>query len=245
MDIGELVLPLKKIKAEIKSPKFMVVYSKPKAGKTTALSLLDNNLIMDFENGSDFVDAIKIKVDSIENLKVIGKKIIEEGKPYRCITVDTATALEDMIMPLAIALYQDTPMGKAFKGDNILKLANGAGYLYYREAFFKALDYISTLAPRVILSCHLKEKNIEINGKEVAATDIELTGKIKSLVCSRADAVALLKREGNKTILSFATSDVVTCGARPDHLKNKEIVLIEMDNEGKVISNNWNKVYID
>lgn len=241
----ELVLPLKKIKAEVKSPKFLVVYSKPKAGKTTAFALLDNNLILDLENGSDFVDAIKLKVSNMQELKAIGNKIIEQGRPYSIITIDTGTALEDMIMSVAIQLYQGTPMGKSFTGDNILKLPNGAGYLYYREAFFKALDYIGTLASRVILSCHLKEKNIEINGKEVAATDIELTGKIKSLVCSRADAVALLKREGNKTILSFNTTDVVTCGARPEHLKNKEIVLIEMDNEGRVVANNWNKVYID
>jgi hypothetical protein len=135
-------------------------------------------------------------------------------------------------------------MGKSFAGDNVLKLPNGAGYLYLREAFFKILDYIETLVPEdgsIILLGHLKDKNIDVAGKEVAAVDLDLTGKIKSLVCAKADAIGLLSRKGNQVILNFKTSDEITCGARPDHLKNQEIILTESIDGNLVAS--WDKVF--
>jgi hypothetical protein len=39
-------------------------------------------------------------------------------------------------------------------------------------------------------------------------------------------------------------NDGVTCGARPDHLRNKEVVISEMDKKGE-IKTHWDKVYID
>jgi hypothetical protein len=93
----------------------------------------------------------------------------------------------------------------------------------------------------VILLGHLKDKNIDIAGKEVAAVDLDLTGKIKSLVCAKADAIGLLSRKGNQVILNFKTSDEITCGARPDHLKNQEIILTESIDGNLVAS--WDKVF--
>ena len=165
-------LPTQKVVSVRTNPKRIVIYSKPKAGKTTALSLLNNCLILDFENGSDYVDALKLKVDSLSTLKDIGKEIIKANKPYKYIAVDTVTSLGEMCLSYAKQLYQNTPMGKNFDGDSVLKLPNGAGYLYLREAFFKILDYIETLVPddgSIILLGHLKDKLIETNGKEVSA----------------------------------------------------------------------------
>lgn len=237
-------LPTKKVLATRANPKRLVIYSKPKAGKTSALALLDNCLLLDFEKGSDYVDAMKLKIDSLQGLKEVGAEIVKAGKPYKYIAVDTVTALEELCLGYAKSLYMDTPMGKTFAGDNVLKLPNGAGYLYLREAFFKILDYIETLVPEdgsVILLGHLKDKNIDIAGKEVAAVDLDLTGKIKSLVCAKADAIGLLSRKGNQVILNFKTSDEITCGARPDHLKNQEIILTESIDGNLVAS--WDKVF--
>lgn len=237
-------LPTKKVLATRANPKRLVIYSKPKAGKTSALALLDNCLLLDFEKGSDYVDAMKLKIDSLQGLKEVGAEIVKAGKPYKYIAVDTVTALEELCLGYAKSLYMDTPMGKTFTGDNVLKLPNGAGYLYLREAFFKILDYIETLVPEdgsVILLGHLKDKNIDIAGKEVAAVDLDLTGKIKSLVCAKADAIGLLSRKGNQVILNFKTSDEITCGARPDHLKNQEIILTESI-DGNLIAS-WDKVF--
>ena len=238
-----IVLPTTKVKAERTNPKRMVIYSKPKTGKTSAYAGLEGNLIMDLENGADYVEALKIKVTSLQDLLEAGKAIKEAGKPYKYVTVDTVTALEDMVMPLAIKLYKQTSMGKNYDGDNVLSLPNGAGYLYLRQAFFQVLDFIDTLAPHIILSGHIKDKQVDDKGEMVLAANIDLTGKIKSLICANADAIGYMFRKGNKTILSFKTSEEVTCGARPEHLRNEEIVVSEMNEQGE-LEFHWDKIYV-
>ena len=238
-----IVLPTKKVAAERVNPKRLIIYSKPKTGKTTAFAGLENNLLIDLENGADYVEALKVKITSLQELLEAGKAIKEAGKPYKYVTIDTVTALEDMVMPLAIKLYRATSMGKNYDGDNVLSLPNGAGYLYLRQAFFQVLDFIDTLAPHIILSGHIKDKQVDDKGEMVLAANIDLTGKIKSLICANADAIGYMYRKGNKTILSFKTSEEVTCGARPEHLCNEEIVLTEMTEQGD-LKFHWDKVFI-
>ena len=238
-----IVLPTKKVKAERQNPKRMIIYSKPKTGKTTAYAGLDDNLILDLESGSDYVGALKIKVNTLQELLDAGKAIKAAGNPYKYVTVDTVTALEDMIQPLAIKLYRQTPMGKNYDGDNVTTLPNGAGYLYIRQAFFQVLDFIDTLAPHIILSGHIKDKVVDDKGEMVMSANIDLTGKIKSLICANADAIGYMYRKGNKTILSFKTNEEVTCGARPEHLRNEEIVVTEMNEKGE-LEFHWDKIYV-
>jgi len=237
-----IVLPTSKVKAERVNPKRIVIYSKPKTGKTTAYAGLDDNLIIDLENGADYVEALKVKVSSLQELLDTGKAIKAAGNPYKYITIDTVTALEDMIMPLAIKLYRQTPMGKNYDGDNVTTLPNGAGYLYIRQAFFQVLDFIDTLAPTIILSGHIKDKVVDDKGEMVMSANIDLTGKIKSLICANADAIGYMYRKGNQTILSFKTNEEVTCGARPEHLRNEEIVISEMIDG--VLKTSWDKVFV-
>lgn len=236
-----IVLPTKKVKADRVNPKRLIIYSKPKTGKTTAFAGLDGNLIIDLENGAGYVEAMKVTANNLQELKEIGKAIKEASYPYKYVTIDTVTALEDMVMPLAINLYQKTPMGKNYSGDSILTLPNGAGYLYVRQAFFQVLDFIDTFAPHIILSGHIKDKQVDDKGEMVMSANIDLTGKIKSLICANADAIGYMYRKGNQTILSFKTNEETTCGARPEHLRNEEIVISEMV-DGKLVTY-WEKVY--
>jgi hypothetical protein len=237
-----IVLPTKKVAAVRQNPKRIVIYSKPKTGKTTAYAGLEDNLILDLENGTDYVEALKVKIGSLQELLDTGKAIKAAGNPYKFITVDTVTALEDMIMPLAVKLYRATSMGKNYDGDNVTTLPNGAGYLYIRQAFFQVLDFIDTLAPTIILSGHIKDKVVDDKGEMVMSANIDLTGKIKSLICANADAIGYMYRKGNKTILSFKTNEEVTCGARPEHLRNEEIVISEMIDG--VLTTSWEKVFV-
>jgi hypothetical protein len=238
-----ITLPTQKVKGDRVNPKRILIYSKPKTGKTTAYAGLENNLILDLENGTDYIDAMKVKITNLQELLDTGKAIKEAGRPYDYVTIDTVTALEEMIMPLAIKLYKQTPMGKNFDGDTVATLPNGAGYLYIRQAFFQVLDFIDTLAPTIILSGHIKDKQVDDKGELVMSANIDLTGKIKSMICAQADAIGYMYRKGNKTILTFKTNDEVTCGARPEHLRNEEIVVTEMIDG--VLKTTWDKVFIN
>lgn len=257
--MSKIVLPTAKVTAETKSPKNLIIFSKPKVGKTSLIAELDNCLILDLESGSDYVDAIKLKATSVQEIKEIGQAIIEAGKPYQYIAVDTITALETMCIKEAERMYMSTPMGSGWikkkpdgsidsaslklKYGNVLNLPNGQGYGYLRDAIVRTIEYIKTLAPRIILLGHVKDAQIEKSGGEVNSMDLDLTGKIKRIVSSQSDAIGYLYRKGGENILTFKTKDDVTCGARPTHLRNQDIVLSEL--KGEKFSTHWDKVYID
>jgi energy-coupling factor transporter ATP-binding protein EcfA2 len=248
--MSEIVLPMTKVSAETKSPKNLIIFSKPKVGKTTLLSQLENCLILDLEDGSDYVDAIKLKARSIDDIRAIGKAIKEAGYPYKYVAVDTITALEELCIPFAEDLYSKSSMGKNWFTDgkpkygSILNIPNGAGYPWLREAFTKVVDYLKTWAPRIILVGHVKDVVLDKNGSEFNALDLDLTGKLKRITSSQSDAIGYLFRKGNKNVLSFKTTDEISCGARPEHLRNKEVVLSELNDE-ETLTTFWENVYID
>jgi len=235
-------LPTGIIKASSSSPKSLFIYSPPKCGKTTLGAKLKDSLLIDLENGSDFVDAVKIKISNAAELWELGEAL-KKNNPYRYGILDTTTRLEEMVLPIALAMYKATPMGTNFKGDNVLVLPNGGGYLYLREAYMQVIRLLEAMFPRMIYFGHLKDKMLEKAGKEVSAKDIDLTGKLKNIACANADAIGYLYRDGNQTILSFKTAQDVICGARPEHLRNQDIVMLEMI-DGKIIDH-WDKVFID
>ena len=230
-------LPTEKVKASRKSPKNMIIYGPPKIGKTSVLSELDGCLIIDLEQGSDMVDALKIKVNNLAELADVGREVIKQGRPYKYIAIDTISKLEEWCEDEGKKIYMKTPMGKNFDtknpGASVLSLPNGAGYLYLRQAYKKWIDRMNMLADHIILVGHLKDKMLEKKGKEVAVKDLDLTGKIKQITCANADAVGYIFREGDETMISFNSLDDIVAGSRCDHLKGQTMPL------------NWSKIFID
>tara|TARA_R110001583_G_scaffold43049_2_gene136854 strand:- start:554 stop:1252 length:699 start_codon:yes stop_codon:yes gene_type:complete len=230
-------LPTEKVKASRKSPKNMIIYGAPKIGKTTVLSQLDDCLIIDLEDGSDMVDALKVKANSLSDLQAIGAAIMKEGRPYKYIAIDTISKLEEWCESYAKQIYMKTPMGKNFDqknpGASVLSLPNGAGYLYLRIAYKEWMDKLNKLADHVILVGHLKDKMLEKKGKEVAVKDLDLTGKLKQITCTNSDAIGYIYREGEDTMISFDSLDDIAAGTRCEHLKGKTMPL------------EWSKIFID
>ena len=251
-------LPNEKTKASRVNPKKIILFSNPKSGKTTAVAALENNLILDLEDGSEFLDALKINVLDISRksgnsplivLKEVINKIAESNKAkggytYKYITIDTVSALEDISLELANKLYKNTPMGRNWIGDDVTKLPNGSGYQYLREAMNVILNEIEQLCDTLIILGHLKSKFVEKEGKEMEARGLALTGKITAILCSQVDAIGYVYRDENKTLVNFAPSESLVVGSRPDHLKNKTITLIESDDNGK-LTIDWSKIFIE
>lgn len=251
-------LPTQKSKASRVNPKKIILFSNPKSGKTTAVAALENNLILDLENGSEFLDALKINVlqlarDNNKTPLTVLKEIINTiresnekkgGYTYKFITLDTVSALEDIALELANILYRKTPMGRNWTGDDVTKLPNGAGYQYLREAMDVILNEIEPLCDTLIILGHLKAKFVEKEGKEMESRGLALTGKIASILCSQVDAIGYVYRDDNKTLVNFAPSESLIVGSRPDHLKNQTITLIESDKDGK-LTIDWSKIFIE
>lgn len=158
-----IVLPKEKVKAKVENPRFLILFGKPKAGKTTLVAALEYNLIIDLEGGSEFLEALAVQARSVNDLGDIANAIREEikatgNKPYKYITIDNATRLEEMCMSFAIQLYKATPMGKKYEGTDLRTLPNGSGYLYIRQAVRKVIDMFRGLCDNFILIGHTKDK---------------------------------------------------------------------------------------
>ena len=230
-------LPMSKTPVTRRSPKHLVLYGQPKVGKTTAIAKLDGCLIIDLENGSDMVEALKIKVNTPAELLELGKSIMANKKPYKIIAIDTLTQLESWCEAEAKMLYQETSMGKNFdkegKNLSVLSLPQGAGYLYLRMAIERWMKRLELLADHIIYVGHLRDKMLEKAGKEVSSKDLDLTGKIRNITCAKADAIGYVFRDKDKTMISFDSSGDINAGSRCDHLA------------GQVMELDWNKIFID
>jgi len=240
-------LPKKPSPVKRETPAKLLIFGKPKCGKTTitsALTLTGDWLLLELERGgADFVSATKIEAYDLDTISEVGKQILAANRPYKGIIVDTVTKLEEMVLPLAGNLYRSSPMGSTWQGTDVRTLPKGAGYLYLREAFFQVVNYISTLADNVIFIGHLADKMIEKNGEELVSKELDLTGKISKLMCADMDAIAYCYREDNKTILNFESSEEVVCGSRCKYLRGQKIVVATSDDKGNV-STFWERIYL-
>lgn len=242
-----LVLPTSKIPAVSVNPKFLIIYGRPKAGKTSCLAQLESNLIVDLEGGSQFIDAMAVQARSVNELGEIAQAIRAKNKEvghnfYKHITIDNATRLEEICLSYAKLLYSQTPMGKNYKGDDVRTLPNGSGYMYIRQAVRKVIDMFKDLCDEFILVGHVKDVQIEQNGEELSEMALDLVGKLSAIVCGEADAVGYLYRKGNETHISFKGGDGTIKEARAPHLRGQDII-IATGNEDGTITTYWDKIY--
>lgn len=243
-----IVLPKEKVKAKVENPRFLIIFGKPKAGKTTLASKLDNNLIVDLEGGSEFLEALAVQARSVKDLGDIANAIREEikstgKKPYKYITLDNASRLEEICLSYAATLYRQTPMGKNYSGNDVRTLPNGSGYMYLQQAVRKVIDMFRDLCDNFILIGHLKDKMINKEGEELSEMSLDLVGKLANIICGEADAVGYVYRKKNETHISFEGGDNSVREARAPHLRGKNIVIAESD-ENNHIKVYWDKIYL-
>jgi len=240
------------------NPKTMVIFSQPKMGKTTVVAELENCLIIDLEDGSQFVNALKYDVigEAKKENKlplVILKQLMEaisksnesrKGYTYKYIAIDTVTALEEIVLPLANKMYRDTPQGRNWTGNDVTELPQGAGYRFTRKALQIILNELEELCDTLIILGHIKDKLIEKDGEEMNERGLDLAGKMPAILCSKVDAIGYLYRDENETIINFKPSEKLLCGSRSEHLKGKKIIVAKSDENNK-ISIDWSQIFIN
>ena len=273
-------LPLAKTPQEVKNPRRLVIIGLPKSGKTSALAALDNNCILDCENGSAYIEALRVKVlgirsavkekpETIEKRNDAGVFYLDEFEklvntyrkehkkfPYKYLTVDTVTEFEKWLYKEATLLFMDTTKGKGFNRDKatnqllpenewngVVEEYGANGYQWLRDAWDLWISRLSKLAPHLILVGHVRDKNLDKADNKLVLKEIDLTGKIANMLVKDADASCFVSRKNNKVTLNFKASDIIV-GARPVHLRDKEIVISELQADG-TLKTFWNEIYID
>lgn len=245
-----LTLPTSKIPASTTNPQFLVLIGREKVGKTSALAQLDNNLIIDLEGGSTFVDAMAIQCRTISDLGEAASAIRAKNKEvghnfYKHITIDNATSLEEICLGYAATLYRQQPMGKNWTGTDVRTLPQGSGYYYLRTAVLKVIDMFKELCDEFILVGHIKDTIVDdpATGEELTERSLDLVGKLAGMVCRRCDGVGYMYRSGNEVHIKFKADKNIAMGCRSEHLKNKDVVISEMNDETEVLTTHWDRIY--
>lgn len=239
------LIPKEKIKRKTDNPKNLIMFGLPKVGKTTLLSMLPKCLIVDFEEGTDYVESYAVKISNYKQLFALAKELKETPGQFDFIAFDTTTALEDIALPYANKLYRDTVMGKNFdENENVLKLPNGAGYQYLREAMQKMIGWFEKTIPNIILVGHVKDKSLNENGTELNVKDLDLTGKIGRILSAASDAICYIYRdtETGNVMANFGDGSSVLCGSRISQLSGRTILLSEKLEDG-TIKTYWENIY--
>lgn len=239
-----IVLPTTKIPAENQDPKYLIIFGLPKVGKTTILSTLENNLILDMENGTTYVDALKVKINSLKDLNEVCKAIKEANYPYKYITIDTITAVEEMAKPLALNLYQKSPIYSDKYADvtDITNLPSGQGYSWLRSAVEMIIDKIAACAPNIIICGHVKDAALS-EGATMNVKTLDLTGKISRILSAKSDAIGFVHRDENSNLcIQFGADGEILTGARPKHLANKDVIVAEHNDDG-TFTPHWERIY--
>lgn len=252
----KIILPKTVRKATAVNPDTMILYSIPKAAKTTICAQLPNCLMVEIgPEKADFVDAMTIQAKSPKEFEEICHQIIAEGCPYDYAVYDTITVLDEWSELVGTFDYMNKPQGKNFNRDaRGLKLSPKdpkfetvhsfrEGYAHSRNKMNEWFNLMAKTAKHVIMLAHVKDKYIESKaGDSVETIDINLTGKVKANYCSRVDAIGHVYRKGGQAFIKFDNENSVVCGGRCSHLHG-DILISEKQEDGS-IKTYWDKIFL-
>jgi hypothetical protein len=221
-------LPTSKSPATKQDPGFLLIYGAPKAGKTNTIAKLNDCLIIDTEKGTEYVDAMKVHVNTLADYTELNQALSKSKNSYRYIALDTIDNLAGWIEQ-----YVCKQNGVATIGD----MEYGKGFALVREAVMKAVMKLKEFATEgIIIVGHTKRSTIidEDHSKVIDINELNLTGKLKNELMSAADAIGFVFREDGDLKISFKTgSDNTQTGSRCPHLANQ------------VLDFEWNNIFID
>lgn len=218
-------LPTSRIAPARRNPKLLTLFGQSKVGKTTTLSKLENCLILDTEKGTDFVSAMKVQVNSLNELMSTMKAIRDSDHKYDYIALDT---LDNMVFWVEHAVCAEN------KVKQIGDIPFGGGYAQVRDRVITLIGRLKSLTPHLILIGHRKKTLIGSDSVEVNTSSLDLSGKLKNLVMADSDAIGFVYRdeEGNLKV-TFEASTEIEAGSRCEHLR------------GNVVEFEWEHIYID
>jgi hypothetical protein len=259
----EIVFPTEAHEPEINISS-CILFGKEKCGKTTALSQLPNCLIIDTEAGSKKARAHAIiapqdrgPVGKMAWLKKVAEKLIEEGKQYDYVAIDTLSEVNDWAEWSGTYRYMNSIQGKSFnrvkdskgvaiKGGEFLdptsddyesvhSLPDGNGYKWSRDEVLRIFELYKNVARKcVIYVCHIEDKfvvNKDVTDL-VVPKQLALTGKLREILPRKVDAIGYVYNDKGTLKVNFTGTEEKIGGTRAKHLIGYNDVL------------DWSKIFI-
>jgi len=219
-------MALKKVKrkAVSQNPKVMLLYGAPKVGKTTALSQLEDCLIIDTEDGANMVEGyIETANDREDFINIL--KEAKDGHDYKYVAIDTIDK---------IAMWAENTVCQEEGVSAVSDLAFGKGFGMVREKVLNTVNALKSIFPHVIIIGHRKWAKAVVDSKAIVEPEsLDLTGKLKNMLMADCDAIGYVYRDEEKgdLMVSFKANEALEAGSRSPHLKGKDMKLT------------WNNIY--
>ncbi len=217
-------------------PTRLVLGSHQGTGKTTAVSLLPNTIVLDLESGAtgygglhfnfkkqmelwnsknpqaqlNLVGALNMFIATIKEANAKSK----DGFAYDFLAIDTTTALQVIAYMKATSMFKKSVIGQGMikKGveivDVVSELAEGGGYLWAHKAWVELTESFKDLTRYgIIYLGHTKQGALLKNGQNLSARDLDIVGKAKLDLLRDCQASGFLYRQDENTVMVSFKSD--------------------------------------
>jgi hypothetical protein len=217
------MLPTTPTPPDSQNPELLVIFGASKVGKTTKLTELPNCLIIDTEKGTKYLTALKVNVNSLTDLKAVSAEL-KKGHTYEYGVLDTIDNIVDWV---------EKEVCRENGVQSLVDMAYGAGYNMVRERVMAIISAFKSRFKHLILVGHRKQTIIGTDSVEVDVTSLDISGKLKNMICADADAIGYVYRNDEGDLMvSFKGVNSLEVGSRCSHLR------------GEILPFDWSKIYL-
>lgn len=186
-----IVLPTKKHRAKGR-PLSILVLGLPKVGKTSFLGTAEDILVIDVDNGADFLDGIYLwKPRSLTEIRAV----LSEPLPriYKVIAIDSLTMLVHMLERETVERWQ---------AESLADIPYGRGYADVRRGVTEIIQMAQRQGRWLIGTAHL------FVAPETTTWTPEMSGRLRMVVSALFDCIAQLQRaEDGEAKLVFSPKE--------------------------------------
>ena len=221
-----------KLTKAAQSPHRLFLYGKPKVGKTSSVARLPKHLIIDTEvkgeyngelaGGTSYCDgAYSIVVDGLPRLKGAMDYVAAHRDELDFVVIDTIDHIEQWVTDDICVRHKVKHIGD---------LPHGKGWSMMKQKVMQIIESFARISKHLIIIGHQKDGH---GDGEIDVDKINLTGKLKTQLCSVMDGIGRIYRDGNTLMVDFRGGASTDAGTRLPALA------------GKVYPLEWNTIYPD
>lgn len=227
-----------------------ILFGKEKCGKSTIMAELPNSLFIDAEYGTK---KLKVKamtppeglgpVGKMAWLKKVAQKLIDDGKPFDYVILDTLSEVNEWAEWSGTWKYMNSVQGKSWnrvkdkktglpiKGGEFLapddsdyesvhNLAEGYGYRWSRDEMIQIFNmFLGTAKKCVFFVCHVEDKYVaQKDSSEVPPKQLALTGALRNILPRKVDSIGYVYNDKGTLKVNFTGSEEKLGGTRAKHL---------------------------
>lgn len=182
-------MPLPTVKSQKEtslSKQIILVYGRPKIGKSTFCSYFENALFVATEPGLNHLEVFKAPVNSWEGFLEVCGGLASGTHSFKSVIIDTVDNL---------ITYCSDFVCRENKVEHPADLPHGKGWSLITYELNRALTKLYGLGYGVILVSHSKQEEVETKTKKYSRTSIDVGGKNANVILNRMDLILFMDSE--------------------------------------------------